>query len=90
MIIRYSKQSIKYINKQDTTTKLRIKLGIEGLTKEPQEGDIKTMSGTLDGDMRLRIGNLRIIFTLTKEIVDNKEVTVLTILKIKPRGDIYK
>ncbi len=86
MQIRYSKSAVKVINGLDKPTKLRIKNGIEGLTKTPPEGDIKLMQGYSDNRYRLRIGKYRIIYKYTAE----NQVTVLNILDIGSRGDIYK
>ena len=76
MEIRYSKQASKYIKKLDKLTKLRIKEGIENIPN----GDIKPLKGR-SPFQRLRIGEYRIIFTITGEI--------LAIEKIKSRGDVY-
>ena len=43
MEIEYSKKAVKFINSMDTVTKKRIKAGIEGLIKEPPQGDIKRL-----------------------------------------------
>lgn len=86
MQIRYSKSAVKVINGLDKPTKQRIKLGIEGLTKTPPEGDIKLMQGYTDSRYRLRVGKYRIIYKYTAE----NQVTVLNILDIGSRGDIYK
>lgn len=86
MQIRYSKSAVKVINGLDKPTKQRIKLGIEGLTKTPPEGDIKLMQGYTDNRYRLRVGKYRIIYKYTAE----NQVTVLNILDIGSRGDIYK
>ena len=56
MTINYSKQAIKFLNKQDKPTKLRI---INAINKLPS-GDVKRLQGK-DG-YRLRVGDYRIIF----------------------------
>ena len=86
MEIRYSKQAVKFINNLDKTTKTRIKHGIEGLTKNPPEGDIKLMQGFSKSIYRLRIGKYRIVYSYSEE----REIEILNILKIGSRGDIYK
>ena len=60
MKIRYSKNAMKFLNKLDKRSVLRIVAGIEGLTLKPPAGDIKVMQGLKDGTMRLRRG----IFTI--------------------------
>lgn len=57
MKIRYSKNAMKFLNKLDKRSVLRIVAGIEGLTLKPPAGDIKVMQGLKDGTMRLRVGN---------------------------------
>lgn len=86
MEIRYSKSAVKAIKLMDKPTKLRVKQGIEGLTKKPPVGDIKPMQGSKDGRYRLRIGGYRIIYNL---LVDNS-IEILYIIDIGSRGDIYK
>lgn len=86
MEIIYSKQSVKFIKSLDKTTRLRIKTGIEGLTQIPPQGDIKMLQGFSDERMRLRIGKYRIVYKYTKEGL----MSILNILDIGSRGDIYK
>lgn len=86
MEIRYSKQAVKFIDSLDKPTRLRIKEGIEGLTRIPPQGDIKTLQGFSDNRFRLRIGKYRIVYKYTKE----HTMIILNILDIGSRGDIYK
>lgn len=76
MIIQYSKQAIKFLQKQDTTTKKRIVKAIENLPL----GDVKKLQGR--NGYRLRVGSYRIIF--------DKNGNILYIEKIDNRGEIYK
>lgn len=86
MQIIYTKKAAKYISGLDRPTKQRIKAGIEGLTKQPPEGDIKQLQGFSDGRKRLRIGKYRIIYNY----LPNGELEILYIMNIDSRGDIYK
>lgn len=86
MKVKYSKNSLKFLAKQDKATVTRIKHGIVGLTQNPPVGDIKPMEGYNDGTMRLRVGSFRIIFTYGEE----QGVEILLISDIGNRGDIYK
>lgn len=86
MQIKYSNKAAKYINALDRPTKQRIKIGIEGLTENPPKGDIKTMQGYSDGRKRLRIGKYRIIYNYEQD----GEITILYIMNVDTRGDIYK
>lgn len=76
MIIQYSKQSIKFLKKQDTNTRQRIVDAINALPS----GDVKKLQG--QPFYRLRVGTYRVIF--------DKDGTVLCILKIENRGQVYK
>ena len=76
MIVKYSKQSIKFLSKQDKTTRIRI---VEAINKLPQ-GDVKKLQG--QENYRLRVGDYRIIFDKNGEILYNE--------KIDNRGQVYK
>lgn len=78
MNIQYSKQSVKAINAMDKPTKQRIRTAIESLPN----GDIKPLKGS-KGSYRLRVGDLRIIFSYPA-----KDTALIE--KIKPRGEAYK
>ena len=86
MEIRYSKSARKAIEKYDRSTKQRIKAGIDKLTLDPPEGDIKHLQGYTDGRMRLRIGKYRIIYRYDSE----GNINILFIMDINSRRDIYK
>ncbi len=81
MNIIYKKSAIKFLKNADRKLSHRILNAIVGLTKEPPEGDIKTIQGRKD-ELRLRIGKYRIIYKYDKN--------TLEILDIDSRGDIYK
>lgn len=63
MIISYSKQAVKILNKQDKPTRIRIVEAIKGLPK----GDVKKLQG--QHGYRLRVGDYRVIFDKTGEIL---------------------
>lgn len=86
MRIEYKKQAVKFLESLDRPTKQRIKSAIEGLTEQPPKGDIKPLQGYKDGRKRLRLGKYRIIYKYEPD----GEITVLMILDIDSRGDIYK
>ncbi len=77
MQIEYKKKAIKYINSADKTTKKRLREAIEKIPF----GDIKKLTG-LENEYRLRVGDLRVLFTVENDII--------TVNEIKPRGQIYK
>ena len=74
--IRYSKQAVKFLEKQDPAARRRLKTAIENL---PQ-GDVKKLQG--QPGYRLRVGDFRVVF-------DRKGV-VIAIMRIDNRGQIYK
>lgn len=86
MVIRYSKNAIKFLAKLDKKSVERIRTAIQGLTVSPPEGDIKALIGSKDGRMRLRVGGWRIIFKYGAEY----ELEILYVIEIGNRGDIYK
>lgn len=77
MQIEYKKKAVKYINSADKSTKKRLKEAIEKIPF----GDIKKLSG-FENEYRLRVGNLRVLFTL--------EENIITINDIDSRGQVYK
>lgn len=86
MLIKYSKDALKFLARLDKKSVQRIREAINGLTQTPPVGDIKTMQGYTDGRKRLRIGSWRIIYKYNAE----NEVEILLVIDIGNRGDIYK
>ncbi len=77
MHIEYEKDAVKYIQSQDQATKQRLKSAIEKLP----DGDVKKLQGYRN-DYRLRVGNLRVLFSVKNDIIIVKDVL--------PRGQAYK
>lgn len=86
MVIKYSKDSLKFLSKLDKKSVIRIREAIAKLTLDPPEGDIKLMQGYTDNRKRLRVGSWRIIYKYDNE----NSVEILFIIDIGNRGDIYK
>jgi mRNA interferase RelE/StbE len=79
----YHKSALKFLDKQDRKTRIRIITALQGLTQVPFVGDIKQLEG--EGELlRLRVGSYRILFS-----VDYAE-EIIFIEAIGNRGDIYK
>lgn len=76
MEITYSKQAIKFLKKQDLSTRKRIITAIENLPL----GDVKKLQN--EPGYRLRVGDYRIIF--------DRNGNVLAVEKIDNRGQVYK
>jgi mRNA interferase RelE/StbE len=70
----------KYIDRLNEPDKSRLENAIDGLEKEPPEGDIMPFSGQ-KGMFRLKIGRYRILFRYR----DND----ILITHIDPRGQAY-
>ena len=75
-MVKYSKQAVKFLKKQDVSTRKRIVNAIEMLPS----GDVKKLQGT-EG-YRLRVGDYRVIFDHNGDII--------SIEKIENRGQVYK
>lgn len=86
MVIKYSRDSLKFLSKLDKKSVNRIRAAIQDLTLVPPQGDIKVMKGYSDDRKRLRVGSWRVIFRYG---TDN-EIDILFIIDIGNRGDIYK
>jgi mRNA interferase RelE/StbE len=92
MAIKFRKQAIKFIEKADPETVSRIqerlnqlRLSVEEQSVIPfTELDIKQMKGDWDGFYRLRLGKVRLIFTV--DIMSSN----IEVYAIGNRGDIYK
>jgi mRNA interferase RelE/StbE len=84
-VVKFQKNAAKVIRKLDKTTRNRILDHIKILSENPQssELDIKRMQG-LDNHFRLRIGTLRVVYSL----FDQK--LIIVIIRVGPRGDVYK
>jgi mRNA interferase RelE/StbE len=92
MAIKFRKSAIKFLEKTDPgdVEKIREKLN-QLLTSIENQGvipftemDIKKMKGDWEGFYRLRIGNIRILFTV------NSSLSEIEIYTIGSRGDVYK
>ena len=77
MVYIFSKSSKKALERLDVFTKQRIRKGIYKLP----DGDVKRLQG-FSNLYRLRVGDWRIIFTMTS--------TEIYIEDVLPRGSAYK
>lgn len=78
-----SRESIKFLKKQEKSVQVRIIKALQGLTIQPPIGDIRPLKGR-KGQLRLRVGTYRVIFEA------NHNERVIYILTIDNRGGIYK
>lgn len=78
-------KALKYYESLDKAKARGINKAIEILSNNPLEGQhIKRLHGRLEGKYRFAAGDLRIVYSVTRE---NKTVLIEA---IGPRGDIYK
>ena len=83
--VRFSREARNFIKRADPELRQTIHDAIEGMKVIPPQGDIKALVGYKDGRMRLRTGKYRIVFRYEETVL-----TVLFIIDIGSRGDIYK
>jgi len=81
--IVYSRDAAKALRRMPANTAATIRGKIEQYAEAPQTlaNNVKALKG-MAGTMRLRVGDWRIVFTETFEII--------AIEKIAPRGDAYE
>lgn len=75
-MVKYSKQAQKFLEKQEQRVRQRIEAAIQALPA----GDVKKLKG--QPYYRLRIGDFRVIF--------DREGSVILVVKIDNRGQVYK
>lgn len=76
MEIRYSKQAIKFLARQEESVRIRIRSALQRLPA----GDVKKLTG--QPYYRLRVGDFRILFTRDGHIIE--------VSKIDNRGQVYR
>jgi len=83
--IRLTKKAEKFYQKANASTVRRLNLAFERLSEDPfRPPHIKRLKGELIGSFRLRIGDIRIIYSVDEP----DEVVYIEIIGY--RGDIYK
>lgn len=92
MEVRFSKRAVKFLKKLDAQSAEKVRQKILQLQSMLEtegvipftELDIKKLKGQWDGYFRLRVGQIRVIFT----VIDG-EIEILLIQDIGFRGGIY-
>ena len=83
--IELSRKAAKFYQKADNVTLKRLNLAFLKLSEEPfLHHNIKKLSGELDGSFRLRLGSLRIIYSVD----DKRKIVYIEVVGF--RGDVYK
>lgn len=81
--VEFNPRAIKELKEVDRKTRKRIEVAIQGLKIVPPQGDIKKLKG-IKGELRLRVGDWRVIFSYDFE---NRKVLISDIL---PRREAYR
>jgi mRNA interferase RelE/StbE len=92
MEIKFSKNSIKFLNKLPSKNQEQIREKILYLLNDLenqqlipfQQLDIKKLKGNWQGFFRMRVGKIRVIFTIQDDFNE------LLVYEIDFRGDVYK
>jgi len=86
-ILQYTESALKDLKKLERKVALRIvnKVKQESEKDDPLRG-AKALRGVLAGFYWYRVGDYRVIF----EIGEDNKITILTVLRIKHRKDVYK
>jgi mRNA interferase RelE/StbE len=83
--IELSKKAAKFYQKADSVTVKRLNLAFSKLAENPfQQFNIKKLSGELKGSFRLRLGDMRIIYSVDEA----KQIVYIEVIGF--RGDVYK
>ena len=82
--LKYRRQARNYLARLPFKTKFEILEKLHELAQDPDNPahDVKTLMGQIG--FRLRVGRFRIVYTR------HEEELVIEIVKVRPRGDIYK
>jgi mRNA interferase RelE/StbE len=90
MDVILDKQPEKYLERLSPVEVRRIALALRKLSQEPPQGDIVKQQDK-DGEYRLRVGELRILYRVEESIRDDKTTEKhIVVYKIAPRGQAYK
>lgn len=80
--VTYSAQAQKALRKMPTKTARRILGAIEKVAEDPERKDLDIKKLVGREGYRLRVGDWRVIYT--------KDGQILAVLRIAPRGNVYK
>ena len=83
--IELSRKAAKFYRKANTVTIRRLNAAFDRLAEDPfHHYNIKPLSGELQGSYRLRVGNIRIVYSV------DDSIKIIFIEVIGFRGDVYK
>lgn len=79
------KRAARYIERMDARMKAQLVAKLEGLARNPAAmPGVKPMAGDWSGFLRLRHGDLRVIYFY------DRTADTIVIAHVGPRGDVYK
>jgi len=82
--VELSRKAARFYQKTDTVTARRLSAALAKLSQDPfKHYNIKRLRGELEGSYRLRVGDIRIVYS-----VDDQE-NIVYIEVIRFRGDVY-
>jgi len=82
--VELSRKAARFYQKTDTVTARRLNVALAKLSQDPfKHYNIKRLRGELEGSYRLRVGDIRIVYS-----VDDQE-NIVYIEVIRFRGDVY-
>jgi mRNA interferase RelE/StbE len=82
--ILFTKQAYKALRKMPRSTAQRIREKIELLATDPYAPNLNVRKLTARSGYRLRVGDWRIIYEIRREEL------IILVLKVAPRGEVYK
>jgi mRNA interferase RelE/StbE len=81
--LEWKRSAVRILHRLDKPTRDRILEAVRGLV-ENGTGDVKTLHGEGTGRYRLRVGGWRVIFDR------DDDAHVITVVRLGPRGDVYR
>ena len=85
-LVFYTARARKDLKSLDGAISKKIVLYVEANTKKNPLKKAKVLKGAMEGLYRYRVNDYRVLF----EIDEHGQVSILTILRIKHRKDVYK
>lgn len=82
--LKYRRQARNYLARLPIKIKSRIVDKLHELKENPDDPNLDVDQLKGESGYRLRVGQYRVIYTL------DKEQLIIEVVKIRPRGDIYK
>lgn len=81
--IKYKRSAFEELLQLPMSIAHKVKTAIDSLSENPRPQGCKKLKGSVK-DYRIRIGNYRVIYTITDTIL------IVTVIKIAHRKDVYR